>query len=193
MIQIEQQYDDIYTEYYRVIHVFAIAKGAPPHIAEEIASETFTRLWEKRNECQFNELDDRVNEKLLKAWLYRVAENVIHEFRRKVHYDSNFEELANTITEDDNISDCIEDIGYREYIAEIEQKLTEDQLTVFRAMFVEKLSYKEAQAKLKIKGTTLRSTVSRLRKLLRPYIDNLIQKNKNKDYKKFSKNCNKTT
>lgn len=180
MINIEQQYDDIYTEYYRVIHVFAMAKGAAPHIAEEIASETFTRLWEKRNECEFNDPDDRVNENLLRRWLYRVAENVLYEYWRSIHNDSNFEELANTIAEEDSVNDCIEDIGYEEYIAEIEQELTEDQRAVFRAMFVEQLSYKEAQIKLKIKGTTLRSTVSRLRRLLRPYIDDLIEKNKNK-------------
>ena len=91
MINIEQQYDDIYTEYYRVIHVFAMAKGAAPHIAEEIASETFTRLWEKRNECEFNDPDDRVNENLLRRWLYRVAENVLYEYWRSIHNDSNFE------------------------------------------------------------------------------------------------------
>lgn len=180
MINIEQQYDDIYTEYYRVIHVFAIAKGVDLHAAEEISSETFTRLWEKRNECQFHATDDRVNERLLKAWLYRVAENVIHEFRRKIHDDSNLEELANTIAAEDQVEKCIEDISCEEYLAEIEQELTEEQQAVFRAMFIEQLSYKEAQVKLKIKGTTLRSTVSRLRKLLRPYIDDLIEKDKNK-------------
>jgi len=178
MIHIEQQYNDIYTKYYRVIHVFAIAKGATPHAAEEIANETFTRLWEKRNECKFNDPDDRLNERLLKAWLYRVAENVIYEFQRKIHDDYSFEELENTISTEDRIEECIEDIGYKEYIAEIEKELTEEQRAVFRDIFIEQLSYKEAQIKLKIKETTLRSTVSRLRKLLRPYIDDLIEKNK---------------
>jgi len=176
VINIEQQYNDIYAKYYRTILLFARSKGFPPHIADEIASETFTRLWENRNKCRFCEPDDHVNERLLKAWLYRVAENVIYEFRRKVRDDSNFEELANTISAEDSIDECIENISYEEYIAEIEQRLTEEQRAVFRVIFIEQLSYKEAQIKLKIKGTTLRSTVSRLRKLLRPYINDLMQK-----------------
>jgi len=180
MINIEQQYDDIYTKYYRVIYVFSMAKGATPYAAEEIANETFMRLWEKRHECKFNEPDNRLNERLLKAWLYRVAENVIYEFHRKNPDDNGLEELANTIAAEDQVEECIENIGYEEYIAEIEKELNEEQRIIFRMIFVEQLSYDEVQKKLKIKGTTLRSTVSRLRKLLRPYIADLIEKNKNK-------------
>lgn len=178
MINIERQYDDIYVEYYHAVLIFARSKGLSPHIAEEVVTETFTRLWAKRKGCKFDDPDDRVNKRMLKTWLYRAAENVILEFQRKIPDADSLEALADTITAEDQVEKCIEDIRYEEYLVEIEKELTEEQRAVFRAVFVEQLSYKEAQTKLKITGTALRSTISRLRKRLRPYINDLIQKNK---------------
>lgn len=178
MINIEKQYDDIYSKYYRVILNFAMAKGVTLHIAEDITGETLARLWEKRNECKFDNADPEVSERALRAWLYKTAMNVLYEHWRNTPDDSSLDDLNGSVADIDNIQNCVEDIRYQEYIETIERQLTHQQKIIFRMIFIQHLSYDETEIKLNIKGTTLRSTISRLRKMLRPYIDNLIDHDK---------------
>jgi len=178
VINIEKQYDDIYRKYYRAILNFALTKGVQFHVAEEIAGETFTRLWAKQKECKFDNPDPEINERALRAWLYKVAINVLHEHWRNSPAESRLDELNNIIPDSGGIQDRIENIKYQEYISEIERQLTHQQLIIFRMIFIQHISYDEAEITLQIKGTTLRSTISRLRKQLRPYIDELTDYNK---------------
>ena len=46
-----------------------------------------------------------------------------------------YEELANTIASEDRIEECIEDIGYEEYLAEIEKELTEEQRGILQSIW----------------------------------------------------------
>ncbi len=180
MINIEQQFDDIYSRYYHVILAFARSKGLVLHVAEEVADEVFTRLWTRRDECKFNNPNDDVNENMLRSWLYRAAEYVMFEAKRTIKDTENLEECINEVTDNDNINECIEDIGYDEYLAQIEKELPERQREIFHIMFVEKLNYEDAKKRLNLKDSSLRSAISRMRERLRPYIDKLIGYNKNK-------------
>lgn len=178
MIDIEKQYDDIYIKYYHVILDFITSDKVKRYVAEDVAGETFTRLWKKRKSLKFNNPDQIINEHSLRSWLYKTATNVLHEYRRKNPAESSLDDLTDVSLHEDNIQDCIEDIRYKEYIEKIERILTPSELIIFRMIFIRYLSYDEVQERLKMNGSTLRSIVSRMRKKLKPYIDELIDPDK---------------
>lgn len=169
MINIEIEYENIYRKYCPAVLHFAVSKGVPQSLAEDIANETLLRLWDKRDECCFEDAS------LLLTWLFRTADFVIMENARSSPQNENLDDYTNTVGDKDDVGEHIENIQYRQYIDEIEQDLSAHDQVVFRAIFVERKPYSQSAEELKIKEVSLRSSISRLRKKLRPYIDKMFQ------------------
>ncbi len=171
MINIKEQYDKIYREYYPVLLRYVGAKRLQQISTEEVAHEALTRLWEKRNECNFD------NTTQLAAWLIRAARFITMEQLRGQKTTECFADHENTVSDTDHINQRIEDVRLKEYMTEIEQSLSEHDRLIFRMIFIEQRPYPECAAELKIKEVSLRSSISRLRDRLRPYINKILDKN----------------
>lgn len=171
MINIEIQFNKLYHEYYPVLLRYIASKSLPQIDIEDVANETLTRLWEKRDECTFE------NDAQIAAWLIRTSRFIILEYSRKRQGNESLTDHENTLSDTDVIDKRIEDVQLEQYLSKIEQDLSEHDRLIFKMIFIERLPYNECAEKLKIKEVSLRSSISRLRDKLRPYIDKMIDRN----------------
>lgn len=172
MINIEASFDDIYARYYLAIVRYAIAKGFPKETAEEIAHETFERLWRKRRECEFE------TEAALRVWLYKVAGLVGQEQCRTNTEDVDLAACENYRSDTDEIGARDEQLQYEHYISEIEKELSDTERLLFRQILIEKKPYAACAGELRMNPVTMRVAISRLRKKLRPLIAEMLAKTK---------------
>ncbi len=172
MLNIEVMFDDIYARYYPAAVRYAAAKGHSRAIAEEIANETFERLWRRRLELAFE------NEPALLKWIYKTAGLVMMEQNRKSPHDADLSECENYIADTDKIGEQVEEIQYDQYLSEIEQSLPESERILFRMIFIEKKTYAACADELQMRQVTMRANISRLRKKLRPFVAEMLQKTK---------------
>ena len=170
MLHIEALFDDIYARYYLAIVRYAISKRQSKENAEEIANETFTRLWHRRAECEFE------SESTLIIWLYRTAGLILQEERRRSSEDVDLAACENYLSDTDVIGAQDEKLQYEHYIKEIEKELSEEERRLFHLIFIEKKPYAACAKELGLNPVTLRSCIFRLRKKLRPYIGKIIKK-----------------
>lgn len=170
MINIETVFDDIYTRYYLAIVRYAVAKGYPKETGEEIASETFERLWRRRAECEFD------NDAALHVWIYKTAGLVLQEQIRKTTEDVDLAECENYLSDTDEISARDERMQYEQYVAEIEKELSDTERLLFRRILLEKKPYADCAEELGMNSGAMRVGISRLRKKLQPFITKLLEK-----------------
>jgi len=172
VINIDVSFDDIYTRYYLPIVRFAMAKGFSEETAEEIASETFERLWRRRDECKFE------TETAVRIWLYKTAGLVLQEQWRKSTEDADLAACENHLSDTDEIAARDEQMQYEHYVAEIEKELPESDRLLFRLVLIEKKPYAACTKELGMNPVTMRVSISRLRKKLRPFIKEMLEKQK---------------
>jgi len=81
----EESFENIFHEYWSAIHRFLSRMVVDPAEAEDLALETFYRLY-KHNPNEKNEFNTR-------GWLFKVASNLalqsIRSFKRREHYENN--------------------------------------------------------------------------------------------------------
>ena len=169
MINIETEYDNIYDKYCPAVLHYAISRGVTASLAEDIANETLLRLWDKRDKCFFEDSS------LLLTWLFRTADFVIMENARSSPPTEDLDDYTNIISDKDDIEERIENIQYLQYMDEIKRDLSVHDQVVFRLIFVEQKTYPQSAEELKVKEVSLRSSLSRLRKRLRPHMDELFK------------------
>jgi RNA polymerase sigma-70 factor (ECF subfamily) len=169
VIDIETQFDDIYTRYYLAIVRYAISKQYSTEKAEEISQETFERLWRRRTELDFE------TESALYVWLYKTATLVMMETNKKETEQSDINLCEQYISEENDMGNREERIQYEHYVTAIEKELSDGEKQIFHMVFIDKKEYSYCASKLKMNPSTMRSNISRLRKKLRPYIDKMIK------------------
>ncbi len=138
--------------------------------AEEIVDEAFARLLKK-----FDQINDK-STVTLEIWLIRAVKNIILEkkrdSRKKLTY--NIDDFYDICSEDNEISNIIENEGYKFCLERIHDYIGEKDWAIYEAKFVDMLDYPEISEKLNIEESTLRSSVSRIRKKLKTFIMDLI-------------------
>lgn len=150
---------------------FCKSKGQNEKDAEEITSEAMHRLWlvwDKRYD--FSEIDN-------KKWVYKAIQYIIKEYYRKSEANlvENIDNHLYVLSDDGNIDRIIETERYINYTRNIQGQLDENEKELFKLAFIEKNSYPEIIENLNITSSTLRSRISRLRKKLRPIMDELLK------------------
>lgn len=125
MSQLQKQFGDIYDRYIEKIYRFIFLKVSSQEIAEDLASEVFTRGWEsfRQEKCDI---------KNMQAFLYQIARNlIIDHYRQKgqaqlvstdalplIDYDMDLEEKAIFKSEVNDVKAALAHINddYREII-----------------------------------------------------------------------------
>ncbi len=172
MLNIDEQFDDIYARYYLAIVRYAITRGLTKETAEEISSETFERLWRRRADCKFD------SEAALHVWIYKTAGLVMQEQARKTTADADLAACENHLSGTDEIGAREERIQYEHYVAEIEKELSDTERVLFRRILIEKKPYAACAGELRMNSVTMRVAISRLRKKLRPFVAEMLSKPK---------------
>ncbi len=126
----------VFDTYYPLIYRYIYRHVRHQTTAEDLAGEVFTRMLEQLAE-------GRGPKRQLKAWLYRVAYNlVVDDSRRRVHRDH--EPLAEPI---ESVEQKVEDLVHRAVLQEQARaaldELTPKQQTVITLKFLEGCSNRE--------------------------------------------------
>jgi RNA polymerase sigma-70 factor (family 1) len=134
------------------------------HLADELLQDTFVILWEKRHQLNA--------EQSCKAWLYKVAENELMQFYRKVARDKRLQEHI-VATFKEAYSHTEEDLYLkesRELLNKAIDQLSPQRKQVFTLCKMEGKSYDEAAGILGISPFTVSNHLVKATSNIRDYL-----------------------
>lgn len=170
MTKNEELFHEIYEKRHSTMILYCIGRGISEQNAEDYVQILFELVWKRI--ALFASLDKNQQRK----WMYSAINNIIsnkNKYNNEIPYDSLENDLRLSSRHIDFI---IEEEQFQNYITEIKKQLNESETALFKAVFEDKLSYKELSETYKKNQFALRSQVSRLRKKIEPIIKNTILK-----------------
>lgn len=172
MMKNEDIFHDIYMKYHSTMIHYCIGRNISEEKAEDYVQLLFKLVWKKIN--QFKSL----NKKQQKTWLYSSMNYIINnKSKAKSTTEITFEDSENDSNLSSNpINSIIEEIQFQNYIEEIKEQLSETEKELFKAIFEDKISYKDLSVTHGKSRFALRMQITRLRKKITPIIENIIFK-----------------
>ncbi len=147
-------------------NIFRLVKDK--QITEEIVQEIFTRIWQKRDALIFN--TD------FSAYLYRMGQNLVIDFYRKLQRDrellENFKARATEYYEPIEENLYFSESNTRVHLAM--DTLSPQQKKVFQLCKLDGYSYHQAALELDISPFTVKEYLSLASKVVRSYLNNSI-------------------
>lgn len=142
----KSEFIELFNQMYQPVKNFVYYKSGDIEMAEDIAQETFIKIWEKR---------DIIRSKTIKSLLYTIASNLYkNEFEhKKVVFD-----FANSYLQDDFSSTPEFELELKEFNLKLQQaigRLNEKNRTVFLMNRIDGLTYKEIAASLSLSEKTI--------------------------------------
>lgn len=159
-----EAFEQLYNTYSNRIFSRLIRLAGSEGMAAELLQETFVILWEKRH---------TINPDLpFKSWLYRVAENNVYQYYRRLARDAkmqqevmaHFSELYSHSEEDLILKEN------RQILQEAISQLPEQRRKVFQLCKIEGRSYDEAARILGISPSTVSNHLVKANTLVKAYI-----------------------
>ena len=163
----ENSFDRSYKKHYSAILCFGISRGQSRADAEEIAAETFIRLWDR-----WDEMEGR-DDSFIRKWLYVTAGNIIKEYRRRATLTVPLDEVESVLTDREN-GDAVEEEQFRYYLNEIRRELSGIEWELFQQAFLEQIPYGQIMERMNIRSEVLRVRIHRLRKKLKKLLPRLF-------------------
>ncbi|KXK26843.1 MAG: RNA polymerase sigma factor YlaC [candidate division WS6 bacterium OLB20] len=159
---VKRQLSDLFDSKFDGIYRYFLIKTLDQSVAEDLSSETFTRLGEQ---LHINQSIDNAE-----SYLYGIARNVLNEHLREKYL------LADISLDENRIEDAVEEAGTRtmtmleDALRRCLERLPEKQALVLRLRFVERLSFQEIITELGKTAdyvkTTQRRAIASMRKLV---------------------------
>jgi RNA polymerase sigma-70 factor (ECF subfamily) len=160
-----EAYTAFYKSYYKKVFVFVLFLSKDKDLAEDLAQETFARLWENR--AKLNE------EFALKGFVRRIAKNLVNDHFRKKAVRKASQNTALTI-EQTAAPFTMETVYFNELnslIGKAMDQLPEKKRLIFRLSKYEQLSYKEIAERLKTTPKAIERHMARSTKMVRKYLE----------------------
>jgi len=156
-----QAFEQLYHRYKRRIVVHLITLFKDGDLAQDIAQETFIKVWENRER-----LDER---KSFKAYLFTIATNHVYSLMQRISRDEqarlSFRLLVQGVTE--HVDEYIAKKEHAELLDTLLNRLPERQRQVFRLFKIDGYSYTEISARLNISHNTINTHIKRTNAYLR--------------------------
>jgi len=141
------------------------ARRLSPHAAEDIVSQTFVTVWEKRAECP-EDLNARI------GWVFTIGRyKILQELdrRKRKHHDNRFvHDFQNVGRSDADIADVVSDRAVGTWVYSQLSALDRD---LFDVAFMRGATRDQAAAFLQISVGTFNTRVSRLRSKMRQLLE----------------------
>lgn len=159
----ESALSTIFDAYYEPLYRYAYRHLGTSLIAEDLAAEVFQRFLEEIK----NQRGPTTN---LKAWLYRVAHNlIVDELRRNKHLD--FELLDESrLAADPEVGDQVQQSIVQQLTRQALQQLTEKQRTVLVLKYLQGLETEEIAQTLNLSIGTVKSLQHRGLQAMRQHL-----------------------
>ena len=160
----QQDFKEIFDQYYEVIRNFLYYKTGNIEVAEDIAQDVFVKMWEKKTEIQQSKV---------KSLLYTIAGNlainhlkhqgVVYEFiqRTAIHPASESPEFI------------MEEKEFKNKLEKVISEIPENNRIVFLMNRIDKLTYNEIADRL---GISVKAVEKRMKNALDVIVTNLGRK-----------------
>lgn len=154
----------LYHHYSGQLYVNILKMVKDEQVTEEIVQDIFASIWQKRGELQFDHS--------FAAYLYRMAQNKVVDFYRKLSRDRSLYKKFKAITTE-HYSHIEEALHYKENEAILRQAiaiLPSQQKKVFQLCKKEGWSYKQAGEQLGISQNTVKEHLVKANTAIRNYL-----------------------
>ncbi len=152
------EYQQIFKELFRPIRNFIYFKCSDMDMAEDLAQDTFLKLWETRA---------RIDKRTVKAYLYTIAQNnTINQLKRK-QLMYKFMKKPGADREYDTPEKLAEMNQYEEKLTSVIAMLPEGGREVFLMNRMEDLTYNEIAARLGLSVKAIEKRMSKVLKIFR--------------------------
>jgi len=164
----ERGFDIVFTTYYKAICFFAKRYTNHSDAAEDIAEESFIKLWSSREQIK--------DEKHLRNWLYKTAYHGCLRWRERQLAMGNRQKEIAKITEVSE-KECTENIIRAETLRQVKEAM--EQLPaqckkVFYKLYIEGKTVAETANELQLTVSTIKNQKARGIKLLRLRLTSLL-------------------
>ncbi|MDP4290117.1 MAG: sigma-70 family RNA polymerase sigma factor [Bacteroidota bacterium] len=147
-------FDQIFNQWYEPIRNFIYYKTGNAALAEDIAQDTFLKIWEKKDEVKIN---------TIKAFLFTIANNLLNN--NMDHQKVSFK-FINTYQQPHALASPEFDLEMKEFNNKLQNALAElddKKRTVFLMNRIDELTYKQIAENL---GVTVKAIEKRMEKAL---------------------------
>ncbi len=161
-----EAFSQLYRQYSGPMYVNVLKMVKDEQVTEEIVQDIFARIWQKRESIHF--------EKSFASYIYRVAQNMVFDFFRKLKRDKNLYEHFKTIATE-NYSHIEEELHSKEFETLLHNALNTlppQQKKVYQLCSLEGRSYKEAGVQLGISSSTVKEHLAKAKFAIRKFVLN---------------------
>jgi RNA polymerase sigma-70 factor (family 1) len=149
------EFDALFRQYYKTIRNFIYFRCGDRDMAEDIAQDTFVKLWEVR---------DRVDRKTVKSYLYTIAQNTTINQQKRQQLMYKFQKRTTLQLDSDTPEKLAEMAEYELRLQSVIASLPEGGREVFLMNRIEDLTYQEIAERL---GLSVKAIEKRMSKVLR--------------------------
>jgi RNA polymerase sigma-70 factor (family 1) len=149
------EFDALFRLYYKTIRNFVFFRCGDRDMAEDIAQDTFVKLWEVR---------DRVDRKTVKSYLYTIAQNTTINQQKRQQLLYKFQKRTTSQQDGDTPEKLAEMAQYEERLQQVIASLPDGGREVFLMNRLEDLTYQEIADRL---GLSVKAIEKRMSKVLR--------------------------
>lgn len=156
----------LYTVYSGPMYINMLKMVKDKQLTEELVQDLFSRIWQ-RHEIFVNEID-------FKPYLYKAAQNLVHDFYRKLKRDqlmyAQFKAAA--IEAYSHIEEGLHLKESSELLDKAMALLSPQQQSVYKLCKIEGYTYKQAAEKMGISPHTVKEYLSKSTQLVKTYMIN---------------------
>lgn len=155
------EFQKIFSEHYKAIRNFIYFKCSDADMAEDIAQDTFMKLWETRS---------KIDKRTVKAYLYTIAQNITINQLKRNNLKFKFQKKPTADRDFDTPEKLAEMQEYEQKLNDVIAMLPDGGREVFLMNRLEDLTYNEIAERL---GLSVKAIEKRMSKVLRIIRDNL--------------------
>jgi RNA polymerase sigma-70 factor (ECF subfamily) len=162
----EEAFTTLYKYYSPQLYMNILHLVHDPLSAEEIVQELFTRIWQKR--------DSKGIKENYTGYMYRIAQNLVHDFFRKVKHDHELKQRFHLIIEKEYeyIEEAFEMKEASAILEKAIDQLSPQQKKVYKLVRIEGYTYRKAAEIMNISPLTVKEYLVTTKKSIQNYLLN---------------------
>ncbi len=155
------EFQRAFSDWYKPVRNFIYYRCGDMELAEDLAQDSFIKLWESRN---------RVERATLKAYVYKIAQNQTINYQKRQQLLYRFQKLGAQDRDFDTPEKLIEMNEYEARLQEVIASLPDGGREVFLMNRLDDLTYQEIADRL---GLSVKAIEKRMSKVLQIFRDQL--------------------
>lgn len=153
-----REYREYFDLYYKAVRNFLFFKTGDEQLAEDIAQDTFVKLWENR---------DTIERKTVKAYLYTIAGNLAINQLKRQQLRFKYINATGERSENDSPEYLMMVQDFRDQLEQVLNSMPEASREVFLMNRLEDLKYREIAERLNISVKAVEKRMSKALQILR--------------------------